>query len=66
MLLYSRPLAMRCALFGCWSRGGLKRRTAFAQVANNTGCPIDPVPPKMPVSKFCSTDTFSYAIYYVI
>jgi len=28
----SRPLAMRCALFGCWSRGGLKRRTAFAQL----------------------------------
>jgi len=28
----SRPLAMHCALFGCWSSGGLERRNAFAQL----------------------------------
>jgi len=28
----SRPLAMHCALFGCWSSGGLKGRNAFAQL----------------------------------
>lgn len=28
----SRPLALRCALFDCWSPGGLKRREAFAEL----------------------------------
>ena len=28
----SGPLALRCALFDCWSPGGLKRREAFAEV----------------------------------
>merc|ERR1719209_2894740 len=28
----NRPLALRCAMFDCWSPGGLKRREAFAEL----------------------------------
>jgi len=40
-LKFSRPLAMRCALFGCWSSGGLQRRNAFAQLVMNRALQLE-------------------------